>query len=82
MTKFNDILVDSENKIITSCPDCGNQDYFYLIHSNKLLGHPTIHEGGEYYTQYCDSCEKPYLIEIQTELTCKIKTYKCDEKHE
>ena len=64
-------FIDSENKIITSCPDCGNQSAFYLIRGSQI-----IHG---YHVQHCENCNKPYVIDLEVELTVKIQVWKCSE---
>ena len=65
------LFVDSENKIITSCPDCGSQDCLYLISANQ------IKEG--YQVQECTVCNKPYVIYLKSELVVHGIGYKCEE---
>ena len=60
-------FIDSDQKIIVSCPDCGNQNAIYLITSNRLT------EGLQ--PQWCDCCNKPYIVEVESELKTKIKTW-------
>ena len=67
-------FIDEEDKIITSCPECGNQSAFYLINLHNIRS--------GFQVQYCDNCNNPYIVELETELTCKTRTYKCIEVKE
>ncbi len=65
-------IVDSDNKIITSCPNCGSQDCLYLIKGNQIIdGYQTIH---------CGECQTPYVILVETELTAKIEVFSCQKE--
>ena len=69
--KMKEEFIDSENKIITECPDCANQSCLYLISSNRLK------DG--YLTQHCDNCHKPYVVFLETTLTAQTRVYRCEE---
>jgi len=68
---MKEAFIDANNKIITSCPNCGNQNAVYLIIRGE------IRTGLD--TQWCDNCELPYVVEIETELTCKIQYYSTEK---
>ena len=67
-------FVDSTFKIITECPKCSNQHTLYLIKCNSLI------DGLQ--TQWCENCNLPYVLDVETELICKAKTYGCKENND
>ena len=71
---MKEAMIDSDNKIITVCPNCDNQHSLYLIHKNFLV------DG--YQVQPCDNCGVPYVIYLETELTAKFKVFKCEKLKE
>ena len=72
VNKMGEAFIDSDNKIITGCPKCGNQNAVYLICSNQ------IKDG--FKTEWCDNCKLPYVIELKVELTAQIRYYSCKEE--
>ena len=64
-------FVDSDNKIITECPDCSNQSALYIISSNRIQD--------SYQIQHCDYCKKPYVVFVMAELTVKTTVFSCTE---
>lgn len=68
---MNDEIIDADYKIITSCPDCDNQSALYLIKCNRPI------DGTE--VQWCDSCSKPYIVDVKIEMTCKVEYYRTDK---
>lgn len=65
-------FIDSANKIITSCPICGNQHILYLIRANNLISGPEV--------QYCENCDLPYIVDVKTELKANIEVYSCKKE--
>lgn len=65
------VFIDSENKIVTECPDCHQQSFIYLIRNNTLT------KG--YQVEHCDFCNNPYVIDLEVKLTAKICVFKCEE---
>lgn len=68
---MEEILIDADNKTITSCPQCHNQSYLYIISANKVKSGMI--------TQWCESCAKPYVVHLETKLTAHIAYWKCEE---
>jgi hypothetical protein len=66
---MEEAFIDSDNKIITSCPDCGNQERLYLIQSNQIIS--------GYHTQHCENCNLPYVVNVETELKANIEVFSC-----
>jgi Zn ribbon nucleic-acid-binding protein len=65
-------FVDSDNKIITSCPKCDSQDCLYLIKNNTIVdGYQTIH---------CGECQTPYVVFVETELKINIEVFSCKKE--
>jgi Zn ribbon nucleic-acid-binding protein len=65
-------FVDSDNKIITSCPNCDSQDALYLVKGNQIIsGYQTIH---------CGECQTPYVVDVQSELKINIEVFSCKKE--
>jgi ssDNA-binding Zn-finger/Zn-ribbon topoisomerase 1 len=71
--KIMEAFIDSENKIITSCPVCGNQHRLYLIKANNLVSGPQV--------QYCEICDLPYIVDLKTELKVNIEVFSCKKEN-
>lgn len=65
-------FIDSDNKIITSCPHCGNQHTLYLISRNNLVSGLQC--------QYCENCDLPYIVDVKTELKVNIEVFSCKKE--